>query len=67
MLLRAARELGQNPEVRAKASDMYEHEVKPQAKRAWNEAQPKIKEAKTGFLRWTLKVRDEYRKGRQEE
>ena len=63
-MMRAAQELTQNPEVRAKASEVVEDEVKPRAKEAWEGAQPKIREAKKDFLRWTVKVRDEYRKGR---
>jgi hypothetical protein len=67
LMMRVAHELGQNPEVRAKASEVVEDEVKPRAKQAWQDAQPKIENAKTDFLRWTVKVRDEYRKGRDGE
>jgi len=67
LMMRAANELKQNPELREKASEVVEDEVKPRAKQAWQEAQPKIREAKNEFLRWTGKVREEYRKGRDGE
>ena len=37
--------------------------VKPRAKQAWREAQPKIENAKLGLKRFAQRVRDEYRKG----
>ncbi len=61
-LIRAAQELGHNPKARAKAS--LEEDVKPRAKQAWREAQPKIENAKLGLKRFAQRVRDEYRKGR---
>ncbi len=63
-LIRAAQELGQNPKARAKASQVLEEDVKPRVKQAWREAQPKIENAKLGLKRFTQRVRDEYRKGR---
>ena len=63
-LIRAARELGQNPKARAKASQVLEEDIKPRAKQAWREAQPKIENAKLGLKRFAQRVRDEYHKGR---
>ena len=63
-LIRAAQELGHNPKARAKASQVLEEDVKPRAKQAWREAQPKIENAKLGLKLFAQRVRDEYRKGR---
>ena len=67
LVARAAQELRQNPEARAKASEILEDDVKPRAKEAWKDAQPKIADAKRGVLRFMKDVRDEYRKGRDGE
>ena len=67
MVIRAAQELAQNPEARAKASRVLEEDVKPRAKRAWQEAQPEIENAKLGLKRFVQRVREEYRKGREGE
>jgi phage terminase small subunit len=63
-VIRAAQELGRNPEARAKASQVLEEQVKPRAEQAWREAQPKIENAKLELKRFAQRVRDEYRKGR---
>ena len=63
-VIRAAQELGHNPKARAKASQVLEEDVKPRAKQAWREAQPKIENAKLGLKLFAQRVRDEYRKGR---
>ncbi len=63
-LIRAAQELRHNPKARAKASQVLEEDVKPRAKQAWREAQPKIENAKLGLKHFAQRVRDEYRKGR---
>ncbi len=63
-MIRAAQELGHNPEVRAKASQVLEEDIKPRAEQAWREAQPKIEKAKLRLKRFALKVHEEYRKGR---
>ncbi len=63
-LIRAAQELGHSPKARAKVSQVLEEDVKPRAKQAWREAQPKIENAKLGLKRFAQSVRDEYRKGR---
>lgn len=42
LLFRAVSELTRNPRVRAKVSDVMEHEVKPRAEAAWRRTQPKI-------------------------
>ncbi len=65
--IRAAQELGHNPEARAKASQALEEQVKPRAEQAWREAQPKIEHAKLGLKRFAQRVREEYRKGRDGE
>ncbi|MCP5111299.1 MAG: hypothetical protein GY953_10730 [bacterium] len=67
LVMRVAQELRQNPEARAKASKVLEEDVKPRARQAWQEAQPKIADAKSGLKRFVLSVRDEYRKGRDGE
>ena len=64
LMMRAAAEFAQNPEARAKASRVLEDDVKPRAKRAWQQAQPEIENAAFGLKRFAKKVRDEYRKGR---
>ena len=64
LAVRAARVLAQNPEARAKVSRVLEEDIKPRAKQAWKKAQPEIENAKLGLKRFALKVRDEYRKGR---
>ena len=66
-VIRAAQELGHNPEARAKASQVLEEQVKPRAEQAWREAQPKIEHAKLGLKRFAQRVREEYRKGRDGE
>ena len=63
-LIRAAQELGHSPKARAKVSQVLEEDVKPRAKRAWQEAQPKIEKAKLRLKRFAQKVHEEYRKGR---
>lgn len=67
LVVRAAQELAANPEARAKASQVLEDDVKPRARKAWQEAQPEIENAKQGFWRFARKVREEYRKGRDGE
>lgn len=66
-VIRAAQGLSQNPEARAKASQVLEDDVKPLAQQAWRDAQPKIENAKRGLLRFAQGVRDEFRKGRDGE
>ena len=66
-VIRAAQELRHNPEARAKVSRVLEEDLKPRAKEAWKKAQPEIENAKLGLKRFALKVRDEYRKGRDGE
>ena len=66
-VIRAAQELSHNPKARAKASQLLEEDVKPRAKQAWREAQPKIENAKLGLKRFALTLREEYRKGRHGE
>ena len=64
LVVRAAQELAANPEPRAKASQVLEEEVKPRARKAWQDAQPEIKNVKKGLFGFARKVREEYRKGR---
>ena len=66
-MLRAAQEFAQNPEARDKASKVFQDDVKPRAKKAWKEARPEIENAKVGLKRFAIKLRDEYRKGRDGE
>ena len=65
--MRAAQELAQKPETRAKASKVFEEDVTPRAKQTWREAEPKIENAKLGLKRFAQRVREEYRKGRDGE
>lgn len=67
---RVAWELARRPEARAKAAQaladtqrMLNDEVKPRAQRAWQQAQPEIKNAKRKLTRLAKELRDEYRKG----
>ena len=64
VVIRAAQELVHNPKARAKVSQVLEEDVKPRARQAWREAQPKIENAKLGLKRFAQRVREEYRKGR---
>ncbi len=66
-VMRAAQELAQKPETRAKASKVFEEDVMPRAKQTWREAEPKIGNAKLGLMRFAQRVREEYRKGRDGE
>ena len=65
-MMRAAQEFAQNPEARAKASQVLD-DVKPRAKQAWQQARPEIENAGLGLKRFANKVREEYRKGRNGE
>ncbi len=67
LVIRAAQELAANPEARAKASRVFEDDVKPRARKAWRDAQPEIENAKSGLAGFARKVREEYRKGRDGE
>jgi len=64
LVVRDAQELAANPEARAKASQVLEENIKPRAKKAWQQAQPEIENAKQGVKSYAKKLRDEYRKGR---
>ena len=64
LVVRIAHELRDNPEVRAKATEVLKDDVKPRAQKIWREAQPKMAEAKVDLKRFARKVREEYRKGR---
>ena len=64
LVMRAARELAANPEARSKASQVLEEDIKPRAKKAWQQARPEIENAKQGFKNYAKRLRDEYRKGR---
>ncbi len=64
LVVRAAQELAANPEARAKASQVLEENIKPRARKAWQQAQPEIENAKQGVKSYAKKLRDEYRKGR---
>ncbi len=67
LVMRVAQELRQNPEARAKASKVLEDDVKPRARQAWQEAEPKIADGTSGLKRFVRSVRDEYREGRDGE
>ena len=63
-LIRAARSWVIIRKPAPKASQVLEEDLKPRAKQAWREAQPKIENAKLELKRFAQRVRDEYRKGR---
>jgi deoxyribodipyrimidine photolyase len=74
LAVRAAQELARNPEARAKiaqgltkTSRKLNEDLKPRAKRAWQEAQPGIESAKRELKRFVNKLSAEYRKGRNGE
>ncbi len=64
LITRAASQLAQDPEARAKAAQVLRDDIKPGAEKLWAKAQPEIKNAKSGLTNFARKVRDEYRKGR---
>jgi len=67
LAMRAAKQLASDPEAREKASRVLEDDVKPRAKQTWEEAGPKIENAKLGLMSFAQRVREEYRKGREGE
>ena len=46
MFFHAAKRLGSDARVRAKAKEVFEQEVKPRAEAAWRQAKPKLDAAK---------------------
>ncbi|MGI9381942.1 MAG: hypothetical protein ACR2PO_02215 [Methyloligellaceae bacterium] len=46
LLVRAVTELTSNPRVRAKVTDVVEHEVKPRVAATWRQTKPKIEAAR---------------------
>ena len=67
LVVTAARALVQNPEARAKAREVLEEKVKPRAKEAWREARPEIEKAGRGLKRLARRVREQYRRGREDD
>ena len=67
LVVTAARALVQNPEARAKAREVLEEKVKPRAKEAWREARPEIEKVGRGLKRLARRVREQYRRGRQDD
>jgi hypothetical protein len=47
LLLRAAERIVSDPRVQAKASEVFEREVKPRAEAAWRQTKPRLDTAKT--------------------
>ncbi len=45
LLTEAARKLASDPRLRAKATEVFEQEIKPRAQAAWEEAKPRAKAA----------------------
>ncbi len=56
LLSRAARELTQNPEARARAKQVLDDEVKPRAKQFLHDHQEDIQAAKHGAIRGAAKL-----------
>ncbi len=46
LLLAAARRAAADPRVRAKAAEIYQNEVNPRARAAWQETKPRLAAAK---------------------
>ncbi len=46
LLWRAAKRIASDPRVRARASEVYEREVKPRAEAAWRQTKPRLDAAK---------------------
>jgi hypothetical protein len=46
LLLRAARRAATDPRVQARAADIYQNQVKPRARAAWQETKPRLAAAK---------------------
>ncbi len=47
LLLRAAKRIASDPRVRAKATEVFEREVKPRAEAAWRQTKPRLDTAKS--------------------
>ncbi len=47
LLWRAAKRIASDPRVRAKATEVFEREVKPRAEAAWRQTKPRLDAAKT--------------------
>ena len=45
LAMHAAQKMASDPRVRAKATELFEHEVKPRAAAAWQQARPKVVQA----------------------
>ena len=74
LVLRVGQELARNPEARAKAARalaktqrIMKDDVKPRAQQVWRDAQPNLENAKRELKRIAVQVRDEYRKGRDDQ
>ena len=46
LLTEAARKLASDPRLRAKATEVFEQEIKPRAQAAWEEAKPRAQAPK---------------------
>ena len=71
LALRVGWELARRPEARAKAAEaltraqrVLKDDIRPRARRAWQDAQPEIEHAKHRLARLGRELRDQYRKGR---
>ncbi len=74
LALRVGWELARRPETRAKAAQtlaktrqVLNDDIKPRAERAWRDAQPQIEHVKRRLTRVAKELRDQYRKGRDDE
>ena len=47
LLLRAVKRIASDPRVQAKATEVFEKEVKPRAKAAWRQTKPRLDTAMT--------------------
>lgn len=56
LFAKAAQELANNPEARAKAKQMYEDEVKPRAQKLYKEHETEIASAKDSALRGAARL-----------
>ncbi len=45
LVRQAVQRAANDPRVQEKAKDVYEHQIKPRAKQAWDKAKPEVEEA----------------------
>ncbi|MBI1353867.1 MAG: hypothetical protein GC160_05935 [Acidobacteria bacterium] len=66
LIAKAARELANDPEARAKAKQVYEDEVKPRAQKLYKEHETEIHSAKDSAIRGAARLAVNLKKKLQE-